>query len=449
VIDHLPPQNIEAEEGVLGGMLQDWSVAPEVLDVLRPGDFYRDSHQAVFAEMAEVFTEGGPCDQIILCDRLTRKGLLGGAGGAEALAELQASVPHAANARYHAEIVRQKAVARALVEAHTRGLRDAYSNNFTAEEMAENSAALVMAASEGLAREASVTLGVAAVEVMGRLAQRIETGDHPGFPTGLGDLDFLLDGLKPRRLYVLAARPSIGKSAMAFGVASHAAIEHRVPVRFVSLEMDRHELAERFLASRANVPGGKLRNPRALDHRELAALSRAADPDPSGGRLVIDDAAEQTLFQIGARARRHKARHGLGLLVVDYLQLIDGQPRKGDSREQEVSRVSRRLKVLAKELEIPVLACCQLNRAAESREDRKPRLADLRESGSIEQDADAVLLLHRPDFYDPRDRPGEADVIVAKHRGGPTGLVKLAFDATKARFDSLSTAEPPFDPANF
>jgi replicative DNA helicase len=255
----------------------------------------------------------------------------------------------------------------------------------------------------------------------------------------------MLDGMKPERLYVLAARPSHGKSALALNVAAFASVDAGIPSRYVSLEMGRDELAERYLAGAASVDGTYIRKGK-LTRDDYLMLEVAAENADARAAMVIDDEPSQTLFAIGARARRQKARHGLGLLVIDYLQLIDGQPRKGESREQEVSRISRRLKSLAKELKIPVLACCQVNRLAEAREDRRPRVADLRESGSIEQDADVVMLLHRPEQHDPNDRAGEAELVVAKHRGGPTGTVKLAFDKRYTRFAALAQRiEPPVD----
>lgn len=442
----LPPQNLECEAGVLGAVLIDAAAMNEVRDVLEVEDFYRDSHQTVYRILCGLYDAGGPIDALIVGDELTRLDKLGEVGGIEFIAELVNGVPHAANARYHADIVKQKATARKLIEAHTEGLREAYSNTMTAAELLESAERRVLAIGQAAVKDTSIKLGPAAALALDLVDAR-ERGEVHGLNTGFDDLDDLLDGLQPERFYLLAARPSLGKSALAFNIAERASIEGGYPVLFVSLEMNKIELADRFLAARAGVDGYSLRYPRRLadgDRGRLAEACRLA----ARSRLVIDDPPHLTVGQLCARARRMKAREkGLGLVVVDYLQLVgSGLNSRNGNREQEIAYISRALKGLAKEIHVPVLAVCQLNRAVESRDDRKPRLADLRESGSLEQDADAVMLLHRPEFYDPSDEPGRAKVIIAKHRGGATGVVELGYDKTQCRFYN-PTARPEDVPA--
>lgn len=438
---HVPPQNIEAEQGVIGSCLFDNAAINDVADVVSPEDFYRDAHQIIFRAILDLWNAGSKVDALILADELTRRDELKRVGAEDYLAEILNSVPHAAHVLTYAQITRQCSVKRQLIDMAIGILNEGYKNQCTAEELLATAEKGILDVSAATARDGAVPLHVAAAESMHEMAGRL-SGLNPGIKTGLADLDDMLYRLKPKKLYILAARPSIGKSCLALNIAEFVANQNRGPVLFVSLEMDRVELASRFLIAQAEVDGYAFEHPKRLTDAERERLRIAVDV-AAKSKLLIDDPPRLTITQLCARARRHKIRGGLAMLVVDYLQLIDGQPRKGEIREQEVARVSRGLKSLAKELAIPVFAVAQLNRATENREGRKPSMADLRESGQIEADADAVMLMHRPDFYDPTDQPGKSFVIIPKHRGGRTGTVELAFIKEQQRFTDVDVDIPP------
>jgi replicative DNA helicase len=285
-------------------------------------------------------------------------------------------------------------------------------------------------------------------QAMDRIAARSEAR-HPisGVPTGYYDLDDITGGFQPEQLIILAARPSMGKTAIALNICDHAAVTSKVPVLFVSLEMGRVELAERLLCARSKVDGHKLRTGQNLGTREMTLLGKGYD-ELRSSPMFIDDSSSRTMLQITANARRLKLRQSIGMIVVDYIQLIDSDESR-DSRQEQIAKISRRLKTLAREMKLPVVALSQLNRAVENREDRRPRMADLRESGAIEQDADMILLLHRPEYYDANDQPGIAEVIVAKNRNGATGTVKLTFLKNFTRFENLATVAEPIDEGAF
>ena len=445
----LPPQNLEAEQGVLGSILQQNEVLHEVVPILSADDFYRDTHQIVFKAIRDLYDLGKAVDGITLADELTRRDQLDAVGGAEALADIQNSVPHAANAKYYAEIVRQKSIARQLIEAANEILHEGYSNNFTAEQLLEAAERRVFQIAEDQTRGETVEIKDVVIKAMDRIVARSESR-HPvtGVASGFFDLDDLTGGFQPEQLVILAARPSMGKTAFALNMCDHATVDLKTPALFVSLEMGQLELAERLLCARSRVDGHKLRTGQNMGTREISQLSKGFD-DLRVAPLFIDDTPARNMLQITANARRLKLRANLGMVMVDYIQLIDSDESR-DSRQEQIAKISRRLKALSRELKVPVIALSQLNRAVENREDRRPRMADLRESGAIEQDADIVLLLHRPDYYDPNDQPGTAEVIIAKNRNGATGSVKLTFLKNFTRFENLSNlAEPPIDAGAF
>jgi replicative DNA helicase len=439
--EKLPPQNIEAEQGTLGSILLEEQLLPEISAFLEPEDFYRQSHEVVYRAILELAEGSERVDSVTVSELLIRRGRYAEIGCEEGLRQIIDGTPNAANGVYYAQIVHQKAVARKLLTECNEVLRRVYSNNFTSDELCDEAEKRILAVNESRVRDDPASISRAAIDALVAMDRR-EQGVLPGLPTGFEDLDSMIDGLHPRKLYILAARPGIGKSALALNIADFAGYECGKSVLFVSLEMDRLELSERFLMSRAKVDGDLIKVPSRLGASGKARLQWVVDNISPKSKLTIDDPAHLTITQLAARARRHKHRHGLGLLVVDYLQLIDGQRAKGDNREQEIARISRRLKGLAKELHVPVLALCQLNRAVESREGRRPGLADLRESGQIEQDADCVILLHRPELYDPNDNPGEAFAIVAKNRGGRTGQATLKYIKSQTRFESVEFVPP-------
>ena len=446
--DRVPPQNIEAEQGVLGGILLDNDVLHEVAPLLKPDDFYRDNHQVIYRAIRDLYDAGKPVDVIILAEELRRREDYQRVGGDEALSQIIGSVPHAANTKYHAQIVREKAVARALIESANEILREGYANTQTADDLLQNAERRIFAITEEQVTGETVELKDVVTRAMGRIVERSES-KHPvtGLGSGYIELDDITAGFQGAQLIILAARPSMGKTAIALNICENVAVNQRAGVLFVSLEMGQLELAERLLCAKSKVDGHKLRTGQNLGNRELQMLGKGYDALQSAP-IFIDDTPTRNVLQITANARRLKMRHGIGMVVIDYIQLIDSEETR-DSRQEQIAKISRRLKTLARELHIPVVALSQLNRGVENREDRRPRMADLRESGAIEQDADLVLLLHRPEYYDPNDQPGIAELIIAKNRAGATGTVKLTFLKNFMRFENLAAVADPIDAGTF
>jgi replicative DNA helicase len=446
--DRLPPQNLEAEQGVLGSILLDNEVLHEVVPLLSVEDFYRDSHQILYRAIRDLYDLGQAIDAITLAEELTRRGQYEAIGGDDTLTQIVHAVPHAANAKYYADIVRQKSIKRQLIESATAILRQGYQDESTAEELLEDAERQIYQIAEDQFTGETVDLSQVVTEAMDRIARRSEER-HPitGLATGFFELDDITGGFQGAQLIILAARPSMGKTALALNICEHVAVDLKKGVLLVSLEMGRLELAERLLCARAKVDGHKLRTGQNLGTREMTLLGNGY-ADLHSAPLFIDDTSTRNMIQITANARRLKLRQDVALVVVDYIQLIDpDDPR--DSRQEQIAKISRRLKILARELSVPVIALSQLNRAVENREDRRPRMADLRESGAIEQDADMVLLLHRPEYYDPNDQPGTAELIIAKNRNGPTGTVKLTFLKNYTRFENHAAVAEPIDAGPF
>lgn len=438
--DRLPPQNIEAELGALGGMLLDDQTIDDVMLTVAPGDFYRDSHQRLCEAIYAVHATGTPVDTNTVYDRLLVDvpGLDDDAA-LEVIKQAATSVPHAANARFYAGIVREKSDKRRLIEAANTMLRDGYGNQHTAEEVRDRAGTALDAIGDRDAGDEPMAVAVALDAAMERIRLRGE-GEVSGVPTGYEPLDGMLGGcLGDGTLTILAARPSMGKSALALGICEHAALSGGAPVLFLSLEMGEAEIGERLISGRAGVDGMRLKKPWQLDGRDHAAIARAR-AEIAASRLKIDPEPVRSMAAISAVARRARRKDGIALLVIDYIQLIDGtgDGERGSSRQEVVSTISRRLKTLARKLNIPILALAQLNRLVEARDGHRPRMSDLRESGSLEQDADNVILVHRPDYYDPNDKPGIAEIIVAKSRNGPVGHVELAFVKPLARFREIT-----------
>ncbi|MDR3619958.1 MAG: replicative DNA helicase [Paludisphaera borealis] len=442
--DRLPPQNLDAERGVLGAILLDNDVLHDVIAILSIDDFYRDAHQVVYRAVRDMYDEGKAVDAVTLADELVLRGQYKQIGGDDLLAEIANCVPHAANARYHADIVRQKSVSRQLIQTSTDLIRDGYSNLFTSQQLLETAEQKIFAIREDQIKGELHELKIVLEQAMTRISTRAEE-KHPvsGVSSGFIDLDDVTNGFHSDQLIILAARPSMGKTALALNICDHAAINTKVSTLLVSLEMGRLEIGERLLCARSRVDGHKLRTGRGLDYRELNKLGKAFG-EMQSSPIFIDDTPARNMLEIMAMARRLKLRQDIGLIVIDYIQLIDAEEQR-DSRQEQIAKISRRLKTLARELRIPVIALSQLNRAVENREDRRPRMADLRESGAIEQDADIVLLLHRPEYYDPNDQPGIAEVIVAKNRSGPTGTVKMTFVKNLTRFENVASIAEPID----
>jgi replicative DNA helicase len=442
LLDRLPPHNREAEQSVLGSMLRDNSCIDSVLQVVHKDDFYADAHQKVFETVIQLNDRGGHAvDLVILAEALKQRGWMEDVGSYAYLSELWDAAPTAANAEYYAQIVRDKALVRNLIRAGNEILGDAYKQTMPADQMIEGAERKILEiAQKGIAGQVH-TLEQAIADTYDRIDARVSGAEMSasGLPTGFGDLDELTAGLHASELVIIAARPSIGKTAFSLSLAQHAVLAERVPVFFVSLEMSRMELAERLLCSHARVDSHRLRKG-TLTAEDMEKLIEAGNALRSG-KLFIDDTPAQGMLRIAANARRLKRQQDVRLVIIDYLQLIEPDNRR-DPRHEQVAQISRRLKFLAKELEVPVIALAQVNRASEDRQDHRPRLSDLRESGSLEQDADAVLMLHRPDRYEPGQHEGVIEVIVAKNRQGPIGEVTLSYVKQYMRFEDHKLGTP-------
>jgi len=434
-----PPQDVAAEQSVLGGMLLSKDAIADVVEVLRSNDFYRPAHEFVFDAILDLYGRGEPADAVTVSAELTKRGELGRVGGPAYLHTLLSSVPTAANAGYYARIVRERAVLRRLVAAGTKIVQLGYATDGGEVEDIVNAAqAEVYAVTERRSSEDYLALG----EIIEGTIDEIEASSHRGdgmigVPTGFADLDRLTNGLHPGQMIVIAARPAVGKSTIGLDIARSASIHHQLASVIFSLEMSRNEITMRLLSAEARIPLQNMRKG-TMREEDWTRLARTMG-DISDAPLFIDDSPNMSLMEIRAKCRRLKQRHDLKLVVIDYLQLMSSGKRV-ESRQQEVSEFSRALKLLAKELEVPVIAISQLNRGPEQRTDKKPQMSDLRESGSIEQDADMVILLHREDMYEKESpRAGEADLIVAKHRNGPTDTLTVAFQGHYSRFVDMAT----------
>ncbi len=448
LLDRLPPQNLEAERGVLGSLLLVAEMCDEVALIVRAEDFYADANQKLFGHLMAMHEEGGRLDLVLLKERLRREGDLEAIGGAAYLAEVAQSVPYASNAAYYAKIVRDKATLRSLIHASTEILRDAYDDAEEPSEIVNRSEQKIFAVRDERSTDQLVNIHDVLVEAFDRIDARLEGTASVGVFSGFKDLDNLTGGLHDSELVILAARPSMGKTALATNIAEYVAIESNVTTLFVSLEMARLELAQRMLCSQGRIDANKFRSGflSGEDRKQLVEASAKLGKAP----MFIDDTPARTLTEIAACARRLQRKEDLGLIVIDYLQLIQpDDPR--DPRQEQVAKMARRLKGLARELKIPVLCLAQLNRQVESggREGHRPRLSHLRESGAIEQDADVVIFIHRDEVYLTREEAddkgvrGVADLIIAKQRNGPTGDIKLAWFDKYTRFENL--AEQPHE----
>ncbi len=442
-VERLPPQSREAERSVLGSMLRLNDVIGEVIQIVRAENFYSDAHQKVYEAIITLYDRGNPVDLITLAEELRKRGHIEDIGGYGYLGELYEAAPTAANAEYHAHIVRERALVRNLIQASTEILRDAYDQVQPADEMlASAERAILDIAQRGMTGQ-TYTLEDALSEAYARIDERHQ-GEQlsiSGLSTGYADLDEITAGLQKSELIIVAARPSVGKTAFALNLVRNITVEGGHSVFFVSLEQSRIELAERLLCAQARVDSHRLRKV-TLSSEDMEKLIEAGGV-LKNAKLIIDDTPGQGMLRIAANARRLARRSKkskqseLGLVVIDYLQLIEPDNRR-DPRQEQVAQISRRLKFLARELEIPVVALAQVNRASEDRQDHRPRLADLRESGSIEQDADTVMLLHRPDRYEPGQHEGMIEVIIGKQRNGPTGEVTLAYLKQYMRFENYA-----------
>ncbi|PRQ11058.1 replicative DNA helicase [Corynebacterium sp. 13CS0277] len=434
-----PPHDNEAEQGVLGAMLLSSSTIADIVEELSPEDFYKPAHQIIYRAILDLYTENKEVDPVIVSARLDRANDLTRVGGAPYLHTLVQAVPTAANARYYAEIVAEKAILRRLVDAGTRVVQLGYEGTEGAEvdavvDMAQQE---VFAIAQKKSAEDYSPLSEIIRPTMDELDQIAAHGGlAQGVPTGFVDLDNLTNGLHGGQMIIVAARPGVGKSTLALDFMRSCSITHHKTSVLFSLEMSKSEVAMRLLSAEAEVKLSDMRSGRMTDEQWAKLANRVGEI--SEAPLYIDDSPNLTMMEIRSKARRLAQQKGLDLIVVDYLQLMSSG-KKVESRQQEVSEFSRQLKLLAKELDVPLIAISQLNRGPESRTDKRPQLADLRESGSLEQDADMVMLLYRPDSQDKDDaRAGEADIILAKHRGGPIDTVSVAHQLHYSRFANLA-----------
>ena len=427
--ERTPPQDLIAEQSVLGGMLLSKDAIADVIEIIRDRDFYRPAHELIYDAIIDLYGRGEPADAVTVSAELSKRGDIARAGGAPYLHTLISSVPTAANAGYYAKIVREHAIMRRLVEAGTKIVQLGYTSEGEVDDMVDQAQAEVYAVTERRSSEDYVQLSTLLPQALDEIEAISKGIGVEGVKTGFKDLDALTHGFHPGNMIILAARPAMGKSTLGLDIARHASIANGLTSVIFSLEMSKSEITMRMLSAEARVG---LNNIRAgtLSDDEWSRLARRMG-EISEAPLFIDDSPNLSMMEIRAKARRLKQRHNLKLIVIDYLQLMSSG-KKVENRQQEVSEFSRHLKLMAKELD--VIAISQLNRGPEQRTDKKPMLSDLRESGSIEQDADVVILLHRDDMYDQQNRTGEADLIVAKHRNGPTRTITVSAQLHYARF---------------
>ena len=441
--DRLPPQNVEAEQSVLGSLMIDKNAIIKVADLIKPDDFYKEIHRRIFEAMLDIYEHREPIDLVSVSNRLKEKKQLDEIGGHSYLASLANSVPTAAHIAHYAKIVQKKSTLRRLIDAASQIVSSGFNETEEVDKILDEAEQKVFSVSQKHIRQDFIPIKPILSEAFDRIDElHKHKGKLRGLPTGFVDLDNTLAGMQKSDLIIIAARPSLGKTTLALDIARHVGVKEKVPVGVFSLEMSKEQLVDKLICAEANVDLWKLRTGKLSSEggedddfsrigHAMGALSEAP--------IYIDDIASANVMEMRTIARRLQAEHGLGLIIVDYLQLMEGRGRT-DNRVQEISEISRSLKGLARELNIPVLALSQLSRAVESRPDQIPRLSDLRESGSIEQDADVVLFIHREDRVKKEveaEKRNIADIMISKHRNGPVGQIKLYFNENFVSFRNL------------
>lgn len=435
-LGRIPPNSLEAEQSVLGALLVDNEAVPPVAEILKPEDFYRQDHKEIYEAVLDLFEAGKPVDIISAKEQLKVRGTLEGVGGIEYLSTLSDMVPTTANVRHYAKIVEEKSILRRLIKASGEIMNLGFEASEEVSVITEEAQKKIFDILQQRSSKGFFPIKEILLESFNKLEELYNSkGYITGVPTGFSDLDTKTAGLHPSDLILVAARPAMGKTSFALNIAQHASIHGRVPVVIFSLEMSKEQLVNRILCSEAMVDSQKIRTGK-LDEEDWTKIAGALGP-VSEAPIYIDDTPGLSVMEIRAKCRRLKMEKDIGLIVIDYLQLMQGRGRS-ENRQQEISEISRALKMLAKEINVPVVTLSQLSRAPETRSDHRPILSDLRESGAIEQDADLVIFLYREDYYNPEaEKKNIAEVILAKHRNGSTGIVELAWLGQFTKFANL------------
>ncbi|ACL22923.1 primary replicative DNA helicase [Desulfitobacterium sp. LBE] len=432
----VPPHNLEAEQSVLGALMLDPEVGSSVFEVVQPEDFYRDNHRQIFLALRDLFEKGDPIDLVSVAESLRQSGRLEQIGGIATISQIARSVPSAVNCEYYARIVAEKSLLRQLIRSSGQIAEKGYEPGEAATSLLEEAEKMIMDLSQRQVKDGFESIRNILLNTFEKIeALYANKGSLTGIPTFFTELDRMTSGWQPSDLIVIAARPSMGKTALVLNMAQNAAVRGKVPVALFSLEMSKEQLVQRMLCSEAMVDQQRVRTGDLLD-TDWPKLTRAVGP-LSEAEIFIDDTVGISLAELRSKARRLKMEHGLGLIVIDYLQLMS-LGRRAESRQQEVAQISRGLKGIARELNVPVIALSQLNRGVEQRQDKRPIMSDLLESGAIEADADVISFIYRDEYYNPEsDKKGIAEIIIAKHRNGPVGSVELGYLKEFTKFVNL------------
>ena len=434
----VPPNDIEAEQAIIGSMLTDKDAVISAIELLKPNDFYREDNKIIYEAILNLYNRSEPIDIITVRSELESMGMIDNVGGLEYLAELPEKVPTTANAMKYIKIVEEKSTLRNLIKTANEIIELGYNPTEEVDDIMEGAEKKIFNIMQDKDQKGYSPLKDVLVESFTKLEELYNRKQHiTGVPSGFTDLDYRTAGFHGSELILIAARPAMGKTAFALNIATNAALRANVPVAVFSLEMSKEQLVNRILCSESMVDSNKVRTGK-LEEDDWAKLAGTIGP-LSEAEMYIDDTPGINIMEIRTKCRKLKIEKNIGLVVIDYLQLIQGTGKRNGSREQEISEISRSLKILAKELDVPVIALSQLSRAAEQRPDHRPMLSDLRESGAIEQDADIVMFLYRDDYYNPdTEKKGVAEVIIAKHRGGSTGTIELLWLGSYTKFVNIA-----------